>query len=148
AKMIKYLLMKPLRPDDFPVLKELTTSEICQIWDATSQYICRQLLEKKGVAIGIGTFALMSAHATIEKDEVLPVEKPIFQPCRFLKKFYQLKCTKTKIPDETPRVLLDFKHIATGIHFCPEAVEKCLHETLRFPAEALHDKKEVEFSSQ
>ncbi|NXI60897.1 CCD81 protein, partial [Chloroceryle aenea] len=144
--MLKYLLFRSLEPDDLPLLKELSTSEVCHVWKATSRYIYRQLLEKKAVDIGIGTFALVSAQATVGEDKVLPVERPVFQPCRIFRKFYHLKCKKAKIPDETPCVPLDFKHIAAQIHFCPETVEKCIHETLIFFAGAIRDMKEVEFS--
>lgn len=55
-------------------------------------------LRLQAVEIGVGTFALVPARATVGEDKVLPVERPVFQPCRFLKKFYKLKCAKTKIP--------------------------------------------------
>ncbi|XP_074935253.1 coiled-coil domain-containing protein 81-like [Phalacrocorax aristotelis] len=79
------------------------------------------------------------------EDKVLPVERPVFRPCRFLKKFYKLRCAKTKIPDETLSVPLDFEQIAADIHFRREIVEQCIHETLLFFAGALRDNKEVEF---
>ncbi|NXW12128.1 CCD81 protein, partial [Fregetta grallaria] len=119
--------------------------EICKVWAATSKYIRRQLLQKRVVEIGVGTFAVVPARATVGEDKVLPVERPVFQPCRFLKKFYKLKCAKSKIADETPVVQLDFEQIATDIHFRPAIVEQCIHETLLFFAGALRDKKEVEF---
>ncbi|NXC23381.1 CCD81 protein, partial [Corythaeola cristata] len=120
--------------------------EICKVWAGTSSYIRKQLLQKKAVEIGIGTFALLPARATVGEDKVLLVERPVFKLCRFLKKFYKLKCAKTKIPDETPCVQLDFKQIAADICFRPEIVEQCIHETLLFFAGALQEKKEVEFS--
>lgn len=55
-------------------------------------------LRFQAVDIGVGTFALVPARATVGEDKALPVERPVFRPCRFLKKFYQLKCAKTKIP--------------------------------------------------
>ncbi|XP_069633319.1 uncharacterized protein [Haliaeetus albicilla] len=100
----------------------------------------------QAVDIGVGTFALVPARATVGEDKALPVERPVFRPCRFLKKFYKLKCAKTKIPDETPFVQLDFEQIAAEIHFRREIVERCIHETLLFFAGALQDDKEVEFS--
>ncbi|KAK4816099.1 hypothetical protein QYF61_011323 [Mycteria americana] len=144
--MIKYLLFNPLEPEKLPTLRELTTSEICKVWASASKYIRRQLLQKRAVEIGVGTFAVVPARATVGEDKVLPVERPVFQPCRMLKKFYKLKCAKTKIPDETPSVQLDFEQIAADIHFRREIVEACIHETLLFFAGALRDKKEVEFS--
>lgn len=48
--------------------------------------------------------------------------------------------------DETPLVQLDFEQIAADTHFRPEIVERCVHETLLFFAEALLDNKEVEFT--
>ncbi|NXG47181.1 CCD81 protein, partial [Psilopogon haemacephalus] len=146
AKMLKYVLFKPLGPEHLPTLKELRTAEICRVWAAACRYIRRQLLQKKAVDIGVGTFAVLLAHATVEEDKVLPVERPVFQPCRFIKKFYRLKCAKTRIPDKTPVVELDYEQIAVEIHFRPEIVEKCIHETLLFFAGALQDQKEVEFS--
>ncbi|NWU98249.1 CCD81 protein, partial [Upupa epops] len=145
AKMLKYLLLKPLEPKDLSTLKELTTREICQIWAAASRYIRGQLLQKRAVEIGVGTFALVPAHATVQGNMVLPLEIPLFQPTRLIKKFYKLRCAKTKIPDETPQVQLDFEEIAAAIHFQKEIVEKCMQETLFFFAEALRDNKEVEF---
>ncbi|NXF70471.1 CCD81 protein, partial [Ciccaba nigrolineata] len=100
----------------------------------------------QAVEIGVGTFALVPARATVGEDKVLPVERPVFQPHRLLKKFYKLKCAKTKIPDETPLVQLDFEQIAADTHFRKEIVEQCVHETLLFFAEALRGNKEVEFS--
>ncbi|KFV01636.1 Coiled-coil domain-containing protein 81, partial [Tauraco erythrolophus] len=146
AKMSKYLLFNPVGPEKLPTLKELTTNEICKVWAGTSSYIRRQLLKKRAVEIGIGTFALLPARATVGEDKVLLVERPVFKPCKFLKKFYKLKCAKTKIPEETPCVQLDFEQIATDIRFRPEIVEQCVHETLLFFAGALQEKKEVEFT--
>ncbi|NXK00361.1 CCD81 protein, partial [Corythaixoides concolor] len=146
AKMTKYLVFNPVGPEKIPTLKELTTNEICKVWAGTSSYIRKQLLQRKAVEIGIGTFALVPARATVGEDKVLLVERPVFKLCRFLKKFYQLKCAKTKIPDETPCVQLDFEQIAAAIRFRPEIVQRCVHETLLFFAGALQEKKEVEFS--
>ncbi|NXI36318.1 CCD81 protein, partial [Galbula dea] len=146
AKMMKYLLLKPLGTEELPTLKELTTSEICEVWSGTSQYIRRQLSKKRAVEIGVGTFALVPTCAAVGDNKFLPVERPVFQPCKYLKKFYKLKCVKTKIPDKTPCVQLDFEQIATDIHFHQEIVERCIHETLLFFAGALQEKKEVEFS--
>ncbi|KFV45575.1 Coiled-coil domain-containing protein 81, partial [Tyto alba] len=146
ARMIKYLLVNPLGPEDLPTLKELTTREIQQVWAGTSRYIRSQLLQKKAVEIGIGTFAIVPVHATVGEDEVLPVERPVFQLSRFLKKFYSLKHAKTQIPDKTQFVQLDFKQIAAETHFRPEIVEQCVHETLLLFAEALQENKEVELS--
>ncbi|KFZ60608.1 Coiled-coil domain-containing protein 81, partial [Antrostomus carolinensis] len=146
AEMARYLLFRSLGPEAFPTLKELTTNEICKVWAATSRHIRRQLLQKKAVQIGIGTFAVVPACARGAEDKVLPVERPVFQLCRFLKKFYKLKYAKTKIPDETPFVELDFEQIAADIRFRREIVERCVHETLLFFAGALRDNKEVEFT--
>ncbi|KFP44932.1 Coiled-coil domain-containing protein 81, partial [Chlamydotis macqueenii] len=120
--------------------------EICRIWAGASRYIRRQLLQKKAVEIGVGTFAVLPACATVAEDKVLPLERPVFQPCRFLKKFYKLRCAKTKIPEDTLRVPLDFAQIGADIRFRQEIVERCIHETLLFFAGALQDEKEVEFS--
>ncbi|NXP02370.1 CCD81 protein, partial [Thinocorus orbignyianus] len=146
SKMMKYILFSSLEPSQLPVLKELTTNEICRVWAATSTYIRRQLLQKKAVNIGIGTFAVLPAHATLAEGEVLPLERPVFNLSRTLRKFYKLKCPKTKIPEETPTVQLDFEEIAERIHFRGEIVEQCIHETLLFFAGTLQDGKEVEFS--
>ncbi|NWI65740.1 CCD81 protein, partial [Todus mexicanus] len=124
----------------------LSFAEICDVWDATSWYIRGQLLEKKTVNIGVGTFAVLPDSATVGEEKVLPIERPVFQPCKMLKKFYQLKSKKFEIPDKTPPVQLDFEEIATDIHFRPNVVERCIHETLLLFAGALKDKKEVEFS--
>ncbi|NWW54779.1 CCD81 protein, partial [Pedionomus torquatus] len=100
----------------------------------------------QAVNIGVGTFAVVPAHATVGEDEVLPLERPVFKLSRTLRKFYKLKCAKAKIPDETPSVQLDFEQIAEYIHFRGEIVEQCIHETLLFFAGALRDGKEVEFT--
>ena len=55
-------------------------------------------LHFQAVHIGVGTFAVVPVQATVGEDKVLPVERPVFRPCRFLKKFYKLRCAKTKIP--------------------------------------------------
>ncbi|NXS91110.1 CCD81 protein, partial [Jacana jacana] len=146
AKMIKYLLFSSLAPEKLPTLKELTTNEICRVWAATSRYIRSQLLQKKAVDIGVGTFAVVPAQAKVGKGKLLPLERPVFRLCKYMKKFYKLKCAKTKIPDETPSVQLDFEQIAANIHFRREIVEQCIHETLLFFAGTIRDGKEVEFS--
>ncbi|NXT30655.1 CCD81 protein, partial [Syrrhaptes paradoxus] len=120
--------------------------EICKVWASASRYIRRELLQKKAVEIGVGTFGLVPTQATVGENKVLTVQRPVFQPCRLLKKFYKLKCSKTKIPDTTPVVELDFEEIAADIHFRPQIVEQCIRETLLFFAGALQDNKEVEFS--
>ncbi|KFO82148.1 Coiled-coil domain-containing protein 81, partial [Cuculus canorus] len=123
AKMYKYLLFSPVQRNDLAILTELSTREICQIWAAASAYIRRQLLQKRAVHIGVGTFAVVPEHATVGEDKVLPIERPVFQPHRALKKFYNLSCATTKIPEEMPDAPLDFKEIAAAIHFRPEIVE-------------------------
>ncbi|NXX11377.1 CCD81 protein, partial [Podargus strigoides] len=120
--------------------------EISRIWSSTTKYIRRQLLQKRAVEIGIGTFAVVPAHATVGEGKVLPVERPVFKVCRMLRTFYKLKCQKTKIPGETVSFPLDFESIAADIHFRPKIVEQCIHETLLFFAGVLHDNKEVEFT--
>ncbi|NWX47161.1 CCD81 protein, partial [Steatornis caripensis] len=146
TKTMKYLLFNALVPEQLPTLKELTTTEICKVWASASRYIRRQLLQKKVVEIGIGTFAVIQTCATLEQGKDLTVERPVFQPCRFLKTFYQLKCEETKILEEAPSIPLDFEQIAADIHFRQEIVEQCIHETLLFFAGTLRDNKEVEFS--
>ncbi|NXN34671.1 CCD81 protein, partial [Nycticryphes semicollaris] len=146
AKMMKYVLFSSLEPEKLTTLKELTTNEICRVWAATSRYIRRQLLQKRAVDIGVGTFAVVPAQATVGEGEVLPLERPVFCLSKLLKKFYKLKCPKTKIPEETPSVQLDFEQIAADVHFRQEIVEQCIHETLLYFAGALRDGKEVEFS--
>ncbi|XP_064295629.1 coiled-coil domain-containing protein 81-like [Phalacrocorax carbo] len=163
--MIKYLLFSPLGPEKLPTLKELTTSGRARFLEAGSGQerswaapVLRVFAQGEAglqftplsppwaVHIGVGTFAVVPVQATVGEDKVLPVERPVFRPCRFLKKFYKLRCAKTKIPDETLSVPLDFEQIAADIHFRQEIVEQCIHETLLFFAGALRDNKEVEFS--
>ncbi|NXA15134.1 CCD81 protein, partial [Sapayoa aenigma] len=145
AKMQKYLLYNSVGPEELPTLKELSTSEICKVWSGASRYIHRQLLQKRAVEIGVGTFALVTVHASVEEDKVLPVVRPVFILSKPLRAFYNLECDETKIPDETPVVQLDFEEIAADTHFRREIVEHCIQETLLCFAGALRD-KEVEFS--
>ncbi|XP_015705287.1 coiled-coil domain-containing protein 81-like [Coturnix japonica] len=143
--VFRYLLFDPLDPNELSLLKELTTSEICRVWDATSKYVCRQLQEKKAVDIGIGSFAVVPARAAAGKDGVLDVDKPIFQMSFHIQRFYKLKKPKAKIPLEMFEYPLDFEEIAESIHFRAPIVEQCIHETLLVFAEALRGKKEVDF---
>ncbi|NXS08607.1 CCD81 protein, partial [Neodrepanis coruscans] len=145
-KMQKYLLHNSVGPEELPTLKELSTSEIWKIWSGASRYIHRQLLQKRAVEIGVGTFGLVTVHASIEEGKVLPVERPVFILSKPLRSFYNLECDEVKISDETPVVQLDFEDIAAETHFRQEIVEQCIHETLLCFAGALRDNKEVEFS--
>ncbi|NXF71834.1 CCD81 protein, partial [Sclerurus mexicanus] len=145
-KMQNYLLSKSVGPEELPTLKELSTSEICKVWSGVSRYIHRQLLKKRAVDIGAGTFALVPVLTTMEEGKVLPVERPVFILSKPLRTFYNLECDEIKIPDETPIVHLDFEEIAADTHFRREIVEQCIHETLLCFAGALRDNKEVEFS--
>ncbi|NXG56744.1 CCD81 protein, partial [Hemiprocne comata] len=122
--------------------------EICKVWSGASRHIRKQLLQKRVVEMGVGTFAVVPASATVGDGRVLPVERLAFQPCRSLKKFYKLKCAERNLLGKTQSVPLDFAEIAASIHFCPEIVEQCIHETLLFFAEALRDDKEVELLFQ
>ncbi|XP_027766421.1 coiled-coil domain-containing protein 81-like [Empidonax traillii] len=124
----------------------LCFSEVWKIWSGASRYIHRQLLQKRAVDIGIGTFALVPVQAVVEEGKVLTVERPVFIVSKPLQAFYNLECDETKIPDETPVVQLDFGEIAADTHFRREIVELCVHETLLCFAGALADEKEVEFS--
>ncbi|XP_032540831.1 coiled-coil domain-containing protein 81-like [Chiroxiphia lanceolata] len=144
--MMKYMRYKPVGPGDLPTLKELSNSEIWKIWSGASRYIRRQLLQKRAVEIGVGTFAIVPVHASVEEGKVLTVERPVFVVSKPLRAFYNLECEEPKIPDETPVVQLDFGEIAADTHFRREIVELCVHETLLCFAGALADEKEVEFS--
>ncbi|NWV37136.1 CCD81 protein, partial [Grantiella picta] len=146
VKMQKYLLYNSVEPEELPTLKELNTIEICRIWSAMSRYIYKHLLQKTAVEIGVGTFAVLPAHASVEGGKVLPVERPMFIVSKPLKMFYSLECDETKIPDEMPVVQPDFEEIAAEIHFRQEIVEQCVQETLLCFAGALRENKEVEFS--
>ncbi|POI22502.1 hypothetical protein CIB84_013750 [Bambusicola thoracicus] len=137
AGVFRYLLFKPLDPKQLSLLKDLTTLEICSVWDATSMYIRRQLLEKRAVDIGTGSFAVVSARASAGEDGVLVVDKPIFQLNQHVQRFYKIKEPKTKIPSEMFEYPLNLQEIAQISHFRVPVVECCIHETLLFFAEAL-----------
>nr|XP_032604203.2 uncharacterized protein LOC115495139 isoform X1 [Taeniopygia guttata] len=149
--MQKYLLYNAVEPDELPILKELSTidiffPEICKVWSGMSRHIYRQLLKKKAVEIGIGSFAVIPSHANVAEGKVLPVERPMFIMSKTLKMFYNLESDETKIPDEMPVVQPDFEEIAAKTHFRQEVVEHCVQQTLLYFAEALRDNKEVEFT--
>ncbi|NXM01372.1 CCD81 protein, partial [Tyrannus savana] len=146
AKMQNYMLYSSVGPEELLTLKELSTSEICKVWTGVSRYIHRQLLQKKAVDIGVGTFALVPVQAVVEEGKVLTVERPAFIVNKHVRTFYHLECDETKIPDETPVVQLDFGEIAADTHFRREIAELCVHETLLCFAGALRDNKEVEFT--
>ncbi|NXR72749.1 CCD81 protein, partial [Pycnonotus jocosus] len=146
AEMQKYLLYNSVEPEELPTLRELSTIEICKIWSAMSRHIYRQLLQKKAVEIGVGSFAVVLAHATVADSKVLPVERPMFIVSKPLKMFYNLESEEIKIPEETPVVHPDFEAIAASTHFRQEIVEQCVQETLLCFAGALRENKEVEFS--
>ncbi|NWV59651.1 CCD81 protein, partial [Malurus elegans] len=146
AKMQKFLLYNSVEPEELPTLKELNTIEICKIWSGMSRYIYKQLLQKTAVEIGVGTFALVPTHASVEEGKVLPIERPMFIMNKPLKVFYNLECDDIKISDETSVVQPDFEEIASDTHFRQEIVEQCVQETLLCFAGALRENKEVEFS--
>ncbi|XP_031413303.1 coiled-coil domain-containing protein 81-like [Meleagris gallopavo] len=143
--VFSYLLFEPLDPKELSLLKDLTTAEICKVWKATSNYVRRELLEKRAVDIGIGSFAVVPAHAAAGEDGVLDVDRPVFQLNRHIQQFYKLKEPKIKIPYEIFEYPLDFQEIAESIYFRLPIVEQCIHETLLFFAETLRGKKEVDF---
>ncbi|NWZ93299.1 CCD81 protein, partial [Nesospiza acunhae] len=120
--------------------------EICKVWSGMSRHIYRQLLKKKAVDIGLGSFAVISVHANVAEGKVLPVERPMFIMNKTLKMFYNLEGDETKIPEEIPVVQPDFEDIAAHIHFRPEILEQCVQETLLYFAGALQENKEVEFT--
>ncbi|NXM62701.1 CCD81 protein, partial [Illadopsis cleaveri] len=146
AEMQKYLLYNSVEAEELPTLRELNTIEICKIWSAMSRHIYKQLLQKKAVDIGVGSFAVVPAHATVAEGKVLPIERPMFILNKPLKLFYNLESEEAKIPDETPVVHPDFEAIAANTHFRHEILQHCVQETLLCFAEALRDNKEVEFS--
>ncbi|NXA82888.1 CCD81 protein, partial [Thryothorus ludovicianus] len=145
-KMQKCLLYHAVEPEELPTLRELSTIEICKVWSGVSRHIYKQLLQKRVVEIGIGSFAVLPAHANVAEGKVLPVERPMFILSKPLKMFYNLESDETKIPAEMPVVQPDFENIAANIHFRHEIVEQCVQETLLCFAGALRDNKEVEFS--
>ncbi|OXB82650.1 UNVERIFIED_CONTAM: hypothetical protein H355_003945, partial [Colinus virginianus] len=141
----RYLLYKAVEPKDLPLLKELTTAEICEVWAGTSTYIRRQLLEKKAVNIAIGTFAVVPTRVAAGENGYLDVEEPVFQMNHRIQSFYKLKPSKNKIPPEMFTHPLNFEEIAQIICFRTPIVEQCIHETLLFFAEALRGNKELDF---
>ncbi|NXL25273.1 CCD81 protein, partial [Setophaga kirtlandii] len=145
-KMHKYLLYNTVEPEELPTLKELSTIEICKVWSGMSRHIYKQLLKKKAVDIGLGSFAVIPMHANVAEGKVLPVERPMFIMNKTLKMFYNLEGDETKIPEEIPVVQPDFEDIAAHIHFRHEIVEQCVQETLLYFAGALRENKEVEFT--
>ncbi|XP_052557306.1 uncharacterized protein LOC128089688 [Tympanuchus pallidicinctus] len=145
TEVLSYMLFNPLDPKELTLLRDLTTAEICRVWDATSEYIRKELMEKRAVDIGIGSFAVVPAHAAAGEDGVLDVDRPIFQLNKHIQKFYKLKKPKTKIPFEIFEHPLNFQEIAESICFRVPIVEQCIYETLLFFAEALRGKKEVDF---
>ncbi|NXK64505.1 CCD81 protein, partial [Sylvietta virens] len=146
AEMQRYLLYNAVEPEELSTLRELSTVEICKVWSAVSRHIYRQLLQKRAVEIGVGSFTVVPAHASVAEGKVLPVERPMFILNKPLKMFYNLESDETKIPDETTVVQLDFEDIAAHTHFRHEIVEQCVQEILLCFAGALRDNKEVEFS--
>lgn len=52
----------------------------------------------QAVDIGIGTFAVLPAHASVEEGKVLPIERPMFILSKPLKMFYNLESDEVKIP--------------------------------------------------
>ncbi|TRZ14583.1 hypothetical protein HGM15179_012521 [Zosterops borbonicus] len=134
--MQKFLLYNSVEPEELPTLRELNTIEICKIWSAISRHIYKQLLQKRAVEIGIGSFAVVPTHATVAEGKVLPIERPMFILNKPVKMFYK----------ETPIVNPDFEAITANTHFRHEIVDHCVQETLLCFAGALRDNKEVEFS--
>ncbi|XP_027489026.1 coiled-coil domain-containing protein 81-like, partial [Corapipo altera] len=96
--MQNYLLSSSVGPEELPTLKELSNSEIWKIWSGASRYIHRQLLQKRAVETGVGTFAIVPVHASVEEGKVLTVERPVFIVNKHLRTFYNLECEETKIP--------------------------------------------------
>ncbi|NXR30567.1 CCD81 protein, partial [Zosterops hypoxanthus] len=145
-EMQKFLLYNSVEPEELPTLRELNTIEICKIWSAISRHIYKQLLQKRAVEIGIGSFAVVPTHATVAEGKVLPIERPMFILNKPVKMFYSLESEEAKIPEETPIVNPDFEAITANTHFRHEIVDHCVQETLLCFAGALRDNKEVEFS--
>ncbi|NXP84144.1 CCD81 protein, partial [Passerina amoena] len=120
--------------------------EICKVWSGMSRHIYRQLLKKKAVDIGLGSFAVIPVNANVAEGKVLPVERPMFIMNKTLKMFYNLQGDETNIPEEIPVVQPDFEDIAAHTHFRHEILEQCVHETLLYFAGAIRENKEVEFT--
>ena len=55
-------------------------------------------LRFQAVDIGIGTFAVVPADTTSADGKAMVVQKPVFQTCKSVKIFYQLKCVEIEIP--------------------------------------------------
>lgn len=47
--------------------------------------------------IGVGSFAVVPAHATVAEGKVLPIERPMFILSKPLKMFYNLESEEIKI---------------------------------------------------
>ncbi|XP_062444562.1 coiled-coil domain-containing protein 81-like [Rhea pennata] len=143
--MINYLVLNPpLGLEKFPTLKQLSTNDIVRIWASACYYLRIQLLLNRAVNIGIGTFAVVKEHVRVGEGEVLPLQRPVFQMCRFFKRFYRLRYAQKEIPDDIPVVQLSFEQIAKETGFLQEAVQWCIEETLLFFAGAVAEGKEVE----
>nr|XP_013799578.1 PREDICTED: coiled-coil domain-containing protein 81 [Apteryx mantelli mantelli] len=113
------------------MLMELQQEDIVSIWNGVAEYIQRHLLLNRGVKInGLGTFFVVRQYLPTRNNDLLPVQRPVFNLSTTVAVVHQIKYTNRCIPGDV--MILPVYHHKMHLEpfFRKRTVERCMEETL------------------
>ncbi|XP_064893304.1 coiled-coil domain-containing protein 81-like [Columba livia] len=82
-----------LQPHLSPTMEKLERYELAKIWASTSYHLSLQLALHQAVRIpGIGTFAVVRKRVALGEQDLVIVERPVFQLEQAVARDHELRC--------------------------------------------------------
>ena len=127
-------------------LHNLSDDDIANIWTYISDYIIKQLRQKKGVHInGLGTFTFSQKSVSTGKKTSRAIHRPAFVVSEKFVMQHNLPSQKQYQTGEISVVPLNFAAIAFESPYPRETVETCAREVLTWLSRSVADNGNIEF---
>ncbi|KAK2523262.1 hypothetical protein Q9966_012151 [Columba livia] len=103
-----------LQPHLAPTIQKLERYEFAKIWASASSHLSLQLALHQVVRIpGIGTFAVVTKRVALSEQDLVMVERPVFQLEQAVAQDHELRCGCIDIPGRQDVEQLPFAQIAS-----------------------------------
>ena len=127
-------------------LHSLSEDDIANIWSYISDYIIKQLRQKKGVHInGLGTFTFSHKSVTTGKKTSRAINRPVFIVSEKFVMQHNLPSQKQYQTGDIPVVPLNFAAIAFESPYPRDTVETCAREVLTWLSRSVAENGNIEF---
>ncbi|XP_071673831.1 uncharacterized protein [Patagioenas fasciata] len=116
-----------LQPHLSPTIEKLERYEFAKIWASTSYHLSLQLALHQAVRIpGIGTFAVVTKRVALSEQDLVIVERPVFQPEKAVAQDRELRCACTDFPGNMAFPQRDEKDHLPQCYHSPEQTRTSL----------------------